>query len=126
MNCFGDEKEKSARHNKFLLLKISHLWSKTHTYEVYNILHTYFKNLFILFIFMFGCVGSSLLHAGFLKLRQAGVTLCCGGRASHCGGFSWCGARALGSRASVVVARVLSSCGSWALECRLRSCGTLA
>ena len=37
-----------------------------------------------------------------------GATLRCGARASHCGGFS-CGARALGTRASVVVARGLSS-----------------
>ena len=40
----------------------------------------------------------------------------------HCGGgFSCCGARALGGRASVVVARGLSSCGLLALECRLSS-----
>ena len=50
-----------------------------------------------------------------------GATLRCGARASHCGGFSCCGARALGAQASVVVARGLSSCGSWALECRLSS-----
>ena len=31
----------------------------------------------------------------------------CGARASHCGGFSCCGAWALGTRASVVVARGL-------------------
>ena len=31
----------------------------------------------------------------------------CGARASHCGGFSCCGARALGAWASVVVARGL-------------------
>ena len=37
-----------------------------------------------------------------------------------------CGARALGTWASVVVARGLSSCGSWALECRLSSCGARA
>ena len=37
-----------------------------------------------------------------------------------------CGARALGTRASVVVARGLSSCGSRALERRLSSCGTRA
>ena len=36
------------------------------------------------------------------------------------------GARALGARASVVVARGLSSCGSRALECRLSSCGAWA
>ena len=41
-----------------------------------------------------------------------GATLCCGAQASHCGGFSCCGARALGTRASVVVARSLSSCGA--------------
>ena len=39
---------------------------------------------------------------------------------------SRCGARALGVWASVVVARGLSSCGSWALECGLRSCGKRA
>ena len=36
-----------------------------------------------------------------------------------------CGARALGMQASVAVARGLSSCGSWALEHRLSSCGAL-
>ena len=37
---------------------------------------------------------------------------------------SRCGARAVGARASVVVARGLSSCGSRALERRPSSCGT--
>ena len=66
-------------------------------------------NLFILFIF--GCIWSSLLHAGFLQLCQAGATLLCSARA-HCGGFPCCRARALGARASVVVARRLQSTGS--------------
>ena len=39
---------------------------------------------------------------------------------------SRCGAQALGARASVVVARRLSSCGSWALERRLSSCSAQA
>ena len=39
-------------------------------------------------------MGSSLLRAGFLQLRRAGATLCCDARASHCGGFSCCGALA--------------------------------
>ena len=39
---------------------------------------------------------------------------------------SRCGAWALGTRASVVVARGLSSCGSQAPERRLSSCGTQA
>ena len=50
----------------------------------------------------------------------------CGVRASHCGGFSSCGAQGLGAWASEVVARGLSSCGSQALERRLSSCGTWA
>ena len=65
-----------------------------------------------IYLFIFGCVGSSLLRAGFLSLQGVGATLCCSARASHCSGFSCCGARALGARASVVVARGLSSCGS--------------
>ena len=48
-----------------------------------------------------------------------GATLHCSAQASHCGGFSCSGAQALGTQASVVVAHGLSSCGSWALECRL-------
>ena len=54
------------------------------------------------------------------------ATFCCRAWASHCGGFSCSGARALGARASVVVARRLSSCGSRALELRLSSCGSRA
>ena len=81
---------------------------------------------FYIYLFVFGCVGSSLLHTGFLELWRAGATLCCSARVSHCGGFSRCGARALGARASVVAARGLSSCGSRALEHRLSSCGTRA
>ena len=82
------------------------------------------SNKFILFyLFIFGCVGSSLLLTGLLYLRRAGATLRCSARASHCGGFSHCGAWALGARASVVVACGLSSCGSQALERRLSSCG---
>ena len=55
-----------------------------------------------------------------------GATLCCGARASQCGDFSCCGARALGAQASVVVAHGLSSCGLQALEHRLSSCGARA
>ena len=76
--------------------------------------------------FFFGCVGSSLLQAGFLQLWRVWAILHCGARASHCGGFSCCGAQALGAWASVVAARRLSSCGSRALEHRLSSCGARA
>ena len=66
----------------------------------------------------------------FICLFLAALGLHCGARASHCGawasdcgGFSCCGAPALGTWASVVVARGLSSCGSRALDHRLSSCG---
>ena len=84
------------------------------------------KKFFLIYLFIFGCVGSSLLHTGFLQLQQAGATLRCGVWSSHCSGFSCCGAQALGTWASVVVSRGLSSCGSRALEHRLSSCGTWA
>ena len=40
------------------------------------------------FIFIFGCIGSLLLRAGFLQLQREGATLRCGVWASHCSGFS--------------------------------------
>ena len=72
----------------------------------------------ILLILFFAVLGLCCCVRAFLWLRRAGAT--------HCGGFSCCGARALGVRASVVVASGLSGCGSRALECRLSSCGARA
>ena len=72
------------------------------------------------------------LHWVFVAARRlslvaaSGATLRCGTRASHCSGSSCCRARALGTRASVVVVYGLSSCGSRALERRLSSCGARA
>ena len=51
---------------------------------------------------------------GFSLVEARGATLHCDARASHRGGFSCCGAWTLGVRASLVVARRLSSCGAWA------------
>ena len=45
---------------------------------------------------------------------MAVLGLRCGAQASHCGGFSCCGAQALGAQATVVAIRRLSSCGAWA------------
>ena len=73
---------------------------------------SFFKKLINLFIV--GCVGSSLLRAGFLQLRRVEATLRCGARASHCSGFSCCRAWVLGVRASVVKACGLTSCGAQA------------
>ena len=50
-------------------------------------------NLFI-YLFIFGCVGSSFLCEGFLQLRRAGATLHHGARASHYRGLSCCEAQA--------------------------------
>ena len=67
-------------------------------------------NLFILFLAVLGlrCCTRAFSSCG------EGATLCRGAWASHCGGFSCCRARALGTRASVVVTHGLScpvACG---------------
>ena len=68
----------------------------------------------------------------YLVLAVLGLRCCaqafssCSAWASHCGGFSCCGAQTLGAQSSVVVACGLSSCGSQALEHRLSSCGSQA
>ena len=49
----------------------------------------------------------------FVWLQREGVTPSgCGSRASRCGGFSCCGAQALGARASGVAALRHSACGT--------------
>ena len=63
---------------------------------------------------------------GLSLVVASGATLRCRVRASHCGGFSCCGAQALGARVSVVAARGVSSCGLWALERRFSSCDARA
>ena len=94
------------------------------TFIQVSLFFNFLKEIY-LFVFIIACVESSLLHAGFLFVA-VGLLLFCGVQASHCGGFSCCGAWALGTQSSVVVARGLSSCGSRAPERRLSSCGTQA
>ena len=53
----------------------------------------FFFNKFI-YLFIYGCVGSSFLCEGFLQLRQVGATLHRCAWASHCHGLSRCGAQA--------------------------------
>ena len=60
------------------------------------------SSIFFFFSFFFDCVGSLLLGSVFLLLQQLGDTLHCCMWASHCHGFSCCGAQFLGMRASVV------------------------
>ena len=52
-----------------------------------------FFNLFI-YLFIFGCVGSSFLREGSPQLRQAGAPPHRGARASHYRGLPRCGAQA--------------------------------
>ena len=66
---------------------------------------------------IFVCAGTCAVQA-FLQLWQAGATQWCG--------VSHCRAQALGAQALVAAAHGLCSCGSWALEHELRSCGTRA
>ena len=105
------------------LLSQFHFWI-VHC-QCIEILLIFFNKFILLFYFIYllflAALGLHCCARAFLWLRRVGATLCCGSQASHCGGFSCCGARALGARASVVVARGLSSCGSWALERRISS-----
>ena len=55
-------------------------------------------------------------------VAASGAILCCSAPASQCGGFSPCGAQAIGAQASVVGACRLSSSSSQALEHGLGSC----
>ena len=80
-------------------------------------LSTHTAHLFI------GCAGSSLLRGLFSSFRDAGLLSSCGAPASHCGGISCCREWTLGCTGFSSVACELSSCGSWALEHRLRCCG---
>ena len=61
-------------------------------------LFSFFNFYLFLYLFIFGCAGSSLLH---------GLLLSCSVWVSHCGGFSYCGAQALGCVG-------FSRCGTWA------------
>ena len=52
---------------------------------------------------------------------ERGAILCCGAWASHCAGFSCCGAQTLGTGASVAAVCRLSSCDLQNLECGVSS-----
>ena len=86
----------------------------THEFKIpWHVRLRWFFSQFIQHLFIYGCAGSSLLHAGFLELWQVEAPL-----ESWCVGFSlqWlsCGVWALGMRALVNVAHRLSCCSSGA------------
>ena len=82
--------------------------------------------VFFLKLFIFGCVGSLLLHGFSLVVASRDYSLVV------CDDFSFWWllvafrAQAVGAKASVVNVCGRSSCGSQALEHRLRSCGSKA
>ena len=82
------------------------------------ILFIYF-NKFIYFYFWLRWVFVAAHGLSVVAARGSYSLLWCAG--FPLGGFSCYRAQALGVQASVVVARGLSSCGSWALERRLGS-----
>ena len=75
------------------------------------------------FLFFAAVLSLHCCEQAFSSCCEPGLLLL---RASHCSGFSCCGAWALGARTSVVAARGLSSCGLRALQHRLSSCGPRA
>ena len=77
------------------------------------------KFFFNVFIFISGCVGSSLLCRLCSSCSDRGPLSSRDTQASHCRGFSCCGTQALGCAD-------FSSCGSRALEHRLNNCGAKA
>ena len=109
-----------AKHSKTRYARIC--WSLRILRTKENSGNSFFLSKFILFIYFWLCQVFIAVHGLSLVVASRGYSsLWC--KASHCGGFSCCRARALGARASVVVACGLSSCGSQALERRLSSCG---
>ena len=48
-----------------------------------------------MYLLIFGCAGSLLLHGPFSSCGEQGLLSSCSVRASHCGGFFCCGAQAL-------------------------------
>ena len=90
---------------------------------------SFFKKIF--FYFLYFILKFYLFFYYFYFLAALGLCCCVRAFSSCCElgllfvvvrGFSCCGARALGTWASVVVACELSSCGLRALEHRLSSC----
>ena len=74
----------------------------------YSLETTFFDYIGFLFIYLFiyykfiylflAALGFRCCTRAFSSCCERGATLRCGARTAHCGGFSCCGARALGTR----------------------------
>ena len=96
----------------FSLPSPSH-WHRSSTFCLYWFACSGHFFLSFSFYYFLAALGLRCCVWAFSSCGERGLLLC-GGPASHCGGFSCCGAQALGVWASVVVACGLSSCGAWA------------
>ena len=94
--------------------------------RIHNRIISFFLNINLFILFIYFRLRWVFIATHGLSLVAVSGGFCCGVRASRCGGFSCCRAWVLGTRASAVGARRLSSCGSRALEHRLSSCGAWA
>ena len=81
------------------------------------------KIIYFWFFFFLAAPGLHCCVRAFSSISERGLLSSYGVWVSHCSGFSCWGACSLGIWASVVMLCGLS-CGSWALEHRLCSCGT--
>ena len=80
--------------NIYILLYIKQINNKDLLYSTGDYTQYFFFLILFIYLFIYGCVGSSFLCEGFLQLRQAGAILHRGARASHYRGLSCCGAQA--------------------------------
>ena len=78
--------------------------SQIHPLWLPNVFFCFFFLFLIIVCMYFGCAGSSLLHRLFFSCGEQDPLSGCGSWASHCSGFSCCGARLLGHAGSVVMA----------------------
>ena len=70
-----------------------------------------FYRMIFISVFIFGCAGSSVLHRRFSSWGEKELLSRCPEQASPCGGFSRCGARALGHAGSAAAVPGLWSTG---------------
>ena len=109
-------------HSKFFLFQLQETAPKRQGRKVsiYVILvkgeYTQSSTFFFCFNLLLAALCLRCCEQAFLQLQRTEATLRCGAWTSHCSGFSCCRVRALGVRASVVVAHGLSSYGSWAQQ----------
>ena len=91
-----DQKKKKNRHRAGL----DHS-SASAVLKCFSLSTPFFSSSSFFFFFFFGCVLRCCVWA-FSSCCKRGATLCWRARASHCGGFSCCGARGPRARVSVV------------------------